>query len=151
MIDSRSADPAVPPVAIAFIAGSLFAAPLLQIVAAITGWHIGNFGTTRWANWPIYLAAAPFAGWLLWSGHPRARFAAYILLTTEALRSVRALVRIPNAPGAWSTLVVAIAIIIALQLPSARRFCPSLRPSEIRSRLRQRFGLNPSKPGCPLK
>ncbi len=129
-----------PPI-ITIIAAGFFAAPVLQIVAAIIGWPIGNFGVTRWANWPIYLAAAPCVGWLLWSGHPRARFAAYILLTTEALRSGRALVRLSNPLGAWSILVVVIAIILALQFPSARQFCPSLRPSEIRLRLRQRFGL----------
>lgn len=122
---------------ITVIAAGFFLAPALQLAALLTGWHLGNFGTMRWTNWPIYLAAAPFAGWLLWSGHPRARFAAYILLTTEALRSGRALDRSSNPPGAWSMLAVVIAVILALQLPSARRFCPSLRPSEIRSRLRQ--------------
>jgi len=130
-----------PPV-ISVIAVALFAAPLFQIVAAITGWHFGNFGSTRWASWPIYLAAAPFVGWLLWVGHPRARFTAYILLTAEALRSVRALARGGPAIPAWCILAVTIAIVLALQLPSARRFCPSLRPSEIGSRL-----LNPLKPG----
>ena len=141
MMDGQPTRHAARPAAIALIAGSLFAAPLLQIVAAITGSHIGNFGNARWASWPIYLAAAPFVGWLLWIGHPRARFATYILLTTEALRSLRALERLADPPGAWSMLAVAIAIILVLQLPSARRFCPTLRPSEIQLRLRQRFGV----------
>ena len=126
---------------ITVIAAGFFAAPVLQIGSAVTGWPIGNFGVARWANWPLYLAAAPFVGWLLWSGHPRARFGTYIMLSTEALRTMRSLGRLGSTPGAWGVLAVVVAIVLVLQLPSARQFCPSLRPSEIRSRLRQRFGL----------
>ena len=126
------------PVVITAIAATFFAAPALQIIAALSGWPIGSFGTARWLNWPLYLAAAPFAGWLLWKGRSRARFATYIFLTTEALRSVRALMRHDPAPVPWATLAVVVALILMLQLPAARRFCPSLRPAEIRARLRRR-------------
>lgn len=127
---------------IRIIGGYLLLAPLLQVLAAATSQGLANFGTQRAANWPIYGLAAPFVGFLLWKGHPRARFAAYVYLTLETFRGIRG-IRLEAYPLAWRAphlhgLLLAILFVLALQIPSARRYCPSLKPAEVRARLRQR-------------
>ncbi|MFQ5829153.1 MAG: hypothetical protein ACE5JD_08365 [Candidatus Methylomirabilia bacterium] len=116
------------PLVITLLAGFLFASPLLQICAVIAPppFRLLNFGPTPWLAYPAYLLVAPLVGALLWRGHPRARFAAYLFASLELLRGVRA--------GHWDAVAAALAVVALLQIPSARRFCPRLRPTEMRAR-----------------
>ena len=75
--------------------------------------------------------AAPYVAALLWRRHPRARFAAYVFLSHETVRGLHF--------RHWAAVLVALAGIALLQLPSARRYAPSLRPAEIRARLAGRL------------
>lgn len=112
------------------LAAACAAAPALQ-AASLAGLRLLNFAPDRSWNWIAYGLAAPWVATLLWRGHPRARFAAYVFLSHEALRGLHF--------RRWDAVLVAAAWILLLQLPSARRYLPSLRPAEIRARLRRRL------------
>ncbi len=105
---------------------ALAAAPLLQ-AASLAGLRLLNFAPDRPWNYLAYGLAAPYVAVLLWRRHARARFAAYVFLTHETVRGLHF--------GRWDAVAVAVAGIALLQLPSARRWAPSLRPAEIRARL----------------
>ena len=83
-------------------------------------------------NYLVYGLAAPYVALLLWRRHPRARFAAYVFLSHETVRAAH--FRHGDA------VAVALLGVVLLQLPSARRWAPSLRPAEIRARLRRLAG-----------
>jgi hypothetical protein len=102
--------------------------PLLQL-ASLVGLRIGNFAPDRPWNYVAYGLAAPYVAWLVWHGRPRARFAAYVFLTHEAVRALHFHRR--------DAVAVAALWVLLLQLPTARRWMPSLRPSEMRARWRQ--------------
>ena len=76
------------------------------------------------AHWWLSGLAAPVVAWLLWRRHPRARFAAYVLLSVVALRGL--------VTRDWVVVGVAAGAIALLQLPSAARVWPRLRPGAIR-------------------
>jgi hypothetical protein len=103
------------------------AAPLLQ-VASLAGLRVVNVAPDRPWNWLAYGLAAPYVGVLLWRRHTRARFAAYVFFTHEAVRGFHF--------RRWDAVAVAMAAILLLQLPAARRWAPSLRPADILGRLR---------------
>ncbi len=105
------------------------AAPLLQ-AASLAGLRVLNFAPERAWNWVAYGLGAPYVGWLLWRRHPRARFAAYVFLSHETARGVHF--------RRGDAVAVALAGIALLQLPSARRWLPSLRPADVRARVRRR-------------
>jgi hypothetical protein len=95
------------------------ARPLIAMILALA--LLGYAGVGRgWADWWISGAAAPGIAWLLWSRHPRARFAAYLFFSAVALRGL--------AAGAWEGVLFAASAVVLLQLPSARRVWPRLRP-----------------------
>ena len=71
-------------------------------------------------GWWLSGLAAPLVAWLLWTRHARARFAAYVLLTVVAVRALVA--------GPWWLAAYAMAVILVLQAPGARRAWPRLRP-----------------------
>jgi hypothetical protein len=77
------------------------------------------------AHWWLSGLAAPVVAWLLWRRHPRARFAAYVLLSVVALRGL--------VTRDWVVVGVAAGAIALLQLPSAARVWPRLRPGAIRA------------------
>jgi hypothetical protein len=108
-------------------------APVLQL-ASLAGLRGLNFAPDRPWNYLAYGVAAPYVAVLLWRRHPRARFAAYVFLSHEAIRGIHF--------RHWDAVIVALAWVFLLQLPSARRYAPSLEPAEIRIRLRRRFGLS---------
>jgi hypothetical protein len=108
----------------------LLAAPALQALA-LAGLPVLNFSPGHAWNYLAYGLAAPSVGLLLWRRHPRARFAAYVFLTLEAWRGVH----LRHWPAVW----LALAWIALLQLPSARRDAPSVRPAEVRARLVRLF------------
>ncbi len=114
------------PRVIAALALALAAAPVLQ-AASLAGLRLLNFAPDRPWNYVAYGLAAPYVAVLLWRRHPRARFAAYVFLTHETVRGLHF--------RRWDAVLVAVAGILLLQLPSARRWVPSLRPAEIRARL----------------
>jgi hypothetical protein len=116
------------PAVVGMLAAWLALAPLLQALS-LAGLRVANFAPDRPWNYLAYGLAAPYVGWLVWRGHPRARFAAYVLLTHEALRGVHFQRR--------DAVAIAAGWVLLLQLPAARRSMPSLRPTEMRARWRR--------------
>jgi hypothetical protein len=117
------------PWVIAALALACAMAPLLQ-VASLAGLRILNVAPDRAWNWIAYGLAAPYVAVLLWRRHARARFAAYVFFTHDALRGLHL--------RHWDAVAAAVAAILLLQLPAARRWIPSLRSGEIAARLRGR-------------
>jgi hypothetical protein len=115
------------------LAACLAACPILQ-AASLGGLRLLNFAPDRPWNWLAYGLAAPYVAALLWRRHPRARFAAYVFLTHETVRGAHFHQR--------AAVAVAVAGVLLLQLPAARRWAPSLRPAEMRTRLRRLAGLD---------
>jgi hypothetical protein len=115
------------PVVITALALGLAAAPVLQLLS-LDGLRLLNFAPDRPWNYLAYGLAAPYVAFLLWRRHPRARFATYIFLSHETVRGLHF--------HHGSAVAVAVLGVAFLQLPSARRWAPSLRPAEIRARLR---------------
>lgn len=108
------------------LALALFLAPVLQ-AASLAGLRALNFAPDRPWNYLAYGLAAPYVGVLLWRRHPRCRFAAYVFLSHEIVRGLHF--------RHWDAVAIALAWIVLLQLPAARRYAPSLRPAEIRARI----------------
>lgn len=82
-------------------------------------------GPLPWMNyghgWPRLLAygvGGPVVAYLLWEGSPRARLAAYVFLSFDLLRSLRA--------AHWVPLALDLAFILYLQTPAMRRLYPSM-------------------------
>jgi glucose dehydrogenase len=98
---------------------------------SVTGFRVGNFAPDRPWNYLAYGLAAPYVAWLVWRRRPRARFAAYVFLTHEAVRGVHF--------HRWDAVAIAALWVLLLQLPSARRWMPSLRPAEMRARWRRQL------------
>jgi hypothetical protein len=117
-----------PGVVLALIAW-LALAPVLQL-ASLAGLRVGNFSPDRPWSYVAYGVAAPYVAWLIWHRHPRARFAAYVFLTHEAVRGWHL--------RRWEAVAAAGLWVLLLQLPAARRWLPSLRPAEMRARWRRR-------------
>lgn len=113
------------PLVITGLAFALLLAPVLQ-AASLVGFRALNFAPDRPWNYVAYGLAAPYVGFLLWRRHPRCRFATYVFLTHEAFRGLHF--------HHWDAVALAVAWVILLQLPAARRYAPSLRPAEIRAR-----------------
>lgn len=129
--DPRAWATAWPPWVISGLAVTLALAPLLQ-AASLAGLRVGNFAPGRPWNFLAYGVAAPYVAVLLWRCHPRARFAAYVFLSHETVRGLHF--------HRWDAVLVAVAWITLLQLPSARAWAPSLQPAEVRARLARRLG-----------
>jgi glucose dehydrogenase len=108
----------------------LGAAPLVQVLS-LADLRAANFAPGRPWYYVAYGLAAPYVAWLIWRRHPRARFAAYVLLTHEAVRGVHF--------ERWGAVALAALWILLLQLPAARRWLPSLNPGEMRARWRRRL------------
>lgn len=117
-----------PPWPVAALALACALAPALQ-AASLAGLRVLNFAPERPWNWVAYGLAAPWVASLLWRGHPRARFAAYVFCSHEAIRAIHF--------RRWDAVLAAAAAILLLQLPSARRWLPRIRPAEAWARLRR--------------
>ena len=63
---------------------------------------------------------APVVAVLLWRRHPRARFAAYVLLSMVGLRGI--------VTGQWLPFLFALAAILVMQTPAAQRVWPRVTP-----------------------
>jgi hypothetical protein len=105
-------------------------APVLQALS-LAGFRVANFAPDRPWNYVAYGLAAPYVAWLVWRRKPRARFAAYVFLTHEAVRGLHFHRR--------DAVAIAALWVLLLQLPAARRFMPSLRPAEMRARWRRQL------------
>ena len=112
------------------LAAWLALTPVLQALS-LTGLRVGNFAPERPWNYLAYGLAAPYVAWLVWQRRPRARFAAYVFLTHEAVRGFHFHRR--------DAVAVAAIWVVLLQLPAARRWMPSLRPAEMRARWRRQL------------
>lgn len=128
-VDRR--DAARRPAIVVLLAVLLALVPVLQ-AASLAGLRVLNAAPDRPWNWVAYGLAAPWVAVLLWRRHPRARFAAYVFLSHELVRGVHF--------ARWDAVAVALAAIALLQLPAARHWAPSIRPAEMRARLRGRAG-----------
>jgi hypothetical protein len=69
-------------------------------------------------QWWLSAVAAPVVAVLLWRRHPRARFAAYVLLTVVAFRGAVA--------GSWGLPAYAAVAVALMQTRAARRMWPRL-------------------------
>jgi hypothetical protein len=115
------------PAVVTALAAACALAPLLQ-AASLAGLRVPNFAPDRPWSYVAYGVGAPYVAWLLWRCQPRARFAAYVLLSHEAVRGLHG--------GRWDAALVAAVWLALLQLPSARRALPPLRPG-LRARARR--------------
>jgi hypothetical protein len=139
--DDAGARARQPAIAVALVVW-LALAPLLQLLS-LAGVRFANFGPDRPWNYVAYGLAAPYVAWLVRHRHPRARFAAYVFLTHEAVRGLHL--------HRWDAAALAGLWILLLQLPAARRWLPTLRPAEMRARWRRRLPASPgsASPGPP--
>jgi hypothetical protein len=78
----------------------------------------------------IYVIVAPLIGLLLLFRHRRARFAAYVFLTMDIVRSA--------VSGAWPFLALDLAVLLFLQTPMMRRVYPRIDAAQVRDRWRRR-------------
>lgn len=120
----------MPPGALA-LSGYFLISPLLQLLAYLVHVRFLNFGAPPWRNFVIYGLAAPFVGLLLLKRDERARFATYIYLSLEILRSVRG-----KHPDLF---LLSVGFLLYLQTGEAKRLYPPLKRQEIRERLRRRL------------
>jgi hypothetical protein len=85
-----------------------------------------------WRALLIYGCGAGYIAYLCWRQSPRARFAAYIFLSVDVLRAIRG--------NHWWTVLIDVAVIIAMQTPAFRAVYPPIRPG-------RRHGHDPSGAG----
>ncbi len=95
-----------------------FLGAFLQLYAYLKGTEILNYGTPSIRNFIIYCGFSPMVGYFLWIKNRRARFAAYIFLTMEIVRSIRG--------GDPLPLSIAALAILTLQTARMRKVYPSL-------------------------
>ena len=107
---------------------ALLVSPAVHLVALWLGRHWLNFGSRRPWDGFVYLLIAPLVGTLMLRRHERARFSVYVFLSCEVLRAERI--------GSLPLGLLALAAILYLQLPAARRFHPSVDPRRVLERIR---------------
>jgi hypothetical protein len=117
----------------------------MQAVLAIASVALGhpflNYQPPYWRTLLIYGCGAPYLGYLCWRQVPRARFAVYVFLSVDLVRSIRG--------SHWGSLLVTLAILTAMQLPGWRAAYPSIQPREVGMRLR-RLARRPAPTDGPL-
>ena len=106
----------------------LLIAPILHLGALWLGRQWLNFGSRRSWDGFVYLLIAPIVGTLMLCRHERARFSVYVFLSCEMVRALRI--------GSLPLGLLALASILYLQLPGARRFHPSIDPRRVLARMR---------------
>ena len=113
------------------VAGYFFAWPLLLAGARLGGVDPLDVGT-GWRAVIVYGLAAPFVGVLVLLAARRARFAAYVFLTMEILRSALS--------ERYLALGLAAAVLLYLQTPRMRARYPKLNAREMLRRPPRRPG-----------
>jgi hypothetical protein len=109
---------------------ALLASPMIHGGALLLRTRWLNFGSPRVWDAFVYFLIAPVVGTLMLRRHERARFSAYVFLSCEVLRAVRI-----NSPALG---LIAVAFLVYLQVPAARRCHPSVDPRKVLARLRLR-------------
>jgi hypothetical protein len=102
---------------------------VLAIASVALGHSFLNFQPPYWRTLLIYGCGAPYLAYLCWRQAPRARFAVYVFLSVDLLRSIRG--------GRWGSLLISLALIIAMQLPVCRAAFPAIQPRDVGMRLRR--------------
>lgn len=110
----RNLRPDVLAVALYFLA----ALPLHAVAVTATASLFPAAGFSAWLTLAAYLVGAPLVGYFFLRGSRRARFAAYVFLALDVLRSARLM--------AWLPVALDVAIILYLQTPAMRRLYPSM-------------------------
>lgn len=95
-----------------------FLGAFLQLYTYFVGIEILNYGSHHLRAFIIYCGFSPLAGYLLWVRSRRARFAAYVFLTMEIVRSLRG--------GRVVPLLIAASAILGLQTWRMRKIYPSM-------------------------
>ncbi len=103
-------------------------APLAHVVALAAGVRVLNFGNRNWWDTFVYLVVAPIVGVLLIKRHERARFSAYVFLSTETVRGIKV--------HSWPLIAIAVGAILYFQLPAVRAAYPRIDAGQVRKRLR---------------
>jgi hypothetical protein len=102
----------------------------LQVVLASSSFALGlpflTYQPPYWRTLLIYGCGAAYIGYLCWRQSPRARFAAYIFLTVDAIRAVRG--------SHWWTVLIDLVVIVVMQMPAFRAAYPPIRPGDLRRR-----------------
>ena len=106
----------------------LLASPAIHLLALFFDTRWLNFGSRLPWDGFVYFLIAPVVGTLMLRRHERARFSAYVFLSCEILRAIRI--------HSWPLGLLAAFAILYLQLPTARRFHPSVDPRKVMARLR---------------
>ena len=106
----------------------LLASPMIHAGALLLHTRWLNFGSVRLWDAFVYFLIAPIVGALMLRRHERARFSAYVFLSCEILRAVRI--------DSLALGLIAVGFLAYLQLPSSRRFHPSVDPRKVLARLR---------------
>jgi hypothetical protein len=129
---STAADrgPVSRPVGLWLLTIGLLVSPIVHLVALWIDQQWLNFGSRRAWDGFVYLLIAPLVGTLLLRRHERARFSVYVFLSCEMVRALR----IRSLPLG----LLALAAILYLQLPAARRVHPSVDPRRVLERIRLR-------------
>ena len=107
---------------------ALLASPMIHAGALLLHTRWLNFGSLRLWDAFVYFLIAPIVGVLMLRRHERARFSAYVFLTCEVLRAVRI--------DSLALGLMAVAFLVYLQTPAARRIHPSVDPRRVLARLR---------------
>ena len=106
----------------------LLASPLIHLLALFFDTRWLNFGSRQPWDAFVYFVIAPVVGALMLRRHERARFSVYVFLSCEILRAIRI--------HSWLLGLLSAISILYLQLPTARRFHPSVDPRKVMARLR---------------
>jgi hypothetical protein len=106
----------------------LLASPAIHGGALLLRGRWLNFGSVRLWDGFVYFLIAPIVGLLMARRHERARFSVYVFLSCEILRAVRI--------HSLALGLIAVAFLVYLQTPAARRFHSSVDPRRVLARLR---------------
>jgi hypothetical protein len=109
---------------------ALLLSPLAHLAALLLGQHWLNYGSQRAWDGFVYFLIAPIVGTLMLRRHERARFSVYVFLSCEILRALRI--------HSLALGVLALAAILYLQLPAARRYHLAVDPRRVLERIRLR-------------
>ena len=107
---------------------ALLVSPIIHAGALLLRTRWLNFGSPRLWDAFVYFLIAPLVGVLMLRRHERARFSAYVFLSCEVLRAARI--------HSLTLGLTAVAFLIYLQTPEARRCHPSVDPRRVLARLR---------------
>jgi hypothetical protein len=133
-MEHETADAVRRPAGLRLLTLVLLTSPASHLLALWFDTRWLNFGSRHPWDGFVYLLMAPVVGTLMLRRHERARFSAYVFLSCEIVRAIRI--------HSWPLGVLAVASILYLQLPAARRVHPMVDPRKVLARLR--LGRQPS-------